>query len=226
MKIMKSDWVHDVWAVNAIDNVPATNAQFDKHKVPAFFNLAITTTGLGRREKKEVEQLVASNGGTYRGEFSGSIINIVIAKKDSDETPKLKAAMSAQKDCLSIEWIIDSAEKGCALPLDKYRIDLQAKKMTSTPEKRRNNLDLTNLTADVSNINFANTINDTALSNLSGISDSGASIENRRSTEAAANSDLYKAAFEKLNLSVAKKAGLFLDGCNVIQFLKYLPSFY
>lgn len=217
MKIMKSSWVHDVWARSTNENILATNEEFDKHAVPAFYNLAVTTTGLSKKDKKLIEELVEANGGTYRGEFCGSIINIVIAKRNSEETPKLKAALNALKDCLCIEWIIDSAKKGYALPLDEYRINLQINKKTSTPEKKPSgnyNFNATGMSADLSHIQFTGTINDTA--NLSGVSDSSV-LQNRRSFEPApdANELAYKLAFEKLNLSNAKKAGLFLDGCNV-----------
>lgn len=217
MKVMKSSWVHAVWEINLEENISATNSQFDLHTVPAFFNLAVTTTGLSKKDKKLVEQLVESNGGTYRGEFSGSSINIVVAKKDSVETPKLKAALTANKECLSVNWIVDSARKGFALPLEDYRIDLQRKKMTSTPEKGSTSgygLEASQMLDDLSAIPFSGVHNDTATSNLSRISD--CSILNRRSTESVPDVDsTYKSAFEKMNLADAKKAGLFLDGCNV-----------
>lgn len=217
MKVMKPSWIDDVWTVSSEDTILATNAQFDKHKVPVFYNLSVTTTGLNKKDKRDVEQLVVNNGGKYYGEFSGTLINVVIAKRKSEQTPKLKAALNAMKDCLCVEWIVDSAKKGYALPLDNYRIDLQAKKSTSTPEKRGSGTrDTTgvNLSAEMSNIQFTGAFNETALSNLSGVSDCSA-FSNRRSTEATDNDLAYKAVFEKLNLPDAKKAGLFLDGCNV-----------
>lgn len=217
MKVMKSSWVHAVWDANLKDNIPATNPQFDHHIVPTFFNLAVTTTGLSRKDKKLVEQLVESNGGTYRGEFSGSSINIVVAKKDSEETPKIKAALTANKECLSVNWIVDSARKGFALPLEDYRIDLQRQKMTSTPEKGSTSgygFEASQTLDDLSAIPFSGVHNETVSSNLSRISD--CSIFNRRSTESIPDVDsTYKITFEKMNLADAKKAGLFLDGCNV-----------
>lgn len=214
---MKSSWVHAVWDANLQENTPATNPQFDQHKVPAFYNLAVTTTGLNKKDKKLVEQLVESNGGSYRGEFSGSSINIVVAKKDSVETPKLKAALAANKECLTVNWIVDSATKGFALPLEDYRIELQRKKMTSTPEKASMSgygFEASQMLDDLSAIPFGGVHNDTESSNMSRISD--CSILNRRSTESVPGVDAtHKNAFEKMNLTDAKKAGLFLDGCNV-----------
>lgn len=210
IKIMKSSWIHDVWAKCKEDNVLATNSQFDVHTVPTFYNLSITTTGLGKREKKEVQELVLANGGNYYGEYAGSKINIVIAKKDSQETPKLKAAIAANVDCLCVEWIFDSAAKGCALPLDKYRILIQSKKVTSTPEKRTPH-NLSAMSVEYSHILVNATINETAMSISSQSSDNiGDGKENSLVMDSS-----FKTAFDQLSIQEAKKAGLFLDGCNV-----------
>lgn len=220
MNIMKASWIADVWDESSAENLLATSQRFESHKVPAFYKLRVTTTGLQRKEKKEVEEMVIAGGGTYYGEFSSSLIDVVIAKKDATETQKLKAAINQKKDCLCVEWIRDSAKQNVALPLDSYRINLQAKKLTSTPEKRANVSNFNNTQAtgiDISNIHLAGTINETAMSNLSICSDSGANNRKRKSNDAGIeNKDLsYKIAFDKLNIQEAKRAGTFLDGCNV-----------
>lgn len=222
MKIMKVSWIHDVWHESSNENFLATSQRFDKHKVPTFYKLRVTTTGLTRREKKEVEQMVTEGGGTYLGEFSSSTIDVVIAKRSASETQKLKAAINQKKDCLCVEWIRDSVEKNAALPLEDYRINLQAKKCTSTPEKRVNACQLDNTQAsaiDISNINIAGTINETAMSNLSICSDFGPNNRKRKSSDGGIeNKDVsYKIALDKLNVQDAKRAGPFLDGCNVRQ---------
>ncbi|XP_055297166.1 DNA topoisomerase 2-binding protein 1-A [Sitodiplosis mosellana] len=221
MKIMKAAWIDEVWKENLSENILATDKTFDEYQLPIFYKLRVTTTGLTRREKKEVEDLVKQEGGNYFGEFSSGNIDVVIAKKNATETAKLKAALNQKKDCLCIEWITDSVKKGGALPIEDYRIDLQAKKHTSTPEKayanspRFENTQASNM--DVSNIPFASTINDTAMSNLSIVSDLGMASRKRKSNDAAnENKDLsYKAAYGKLDVKEAKRAGNFLDGCSV-----------
>lgn len=221
MKVMKSSWVYEVWKESSEDNVLATSQKFETHKVPAFYKLRVTTTGLNRNDKKQVEEMVKSEGGSYYGEFSSGLIDIVIAKRNATETQKLKAALNQKKDCLCVEWIHDSYKSKVALPLENYLIDLHAKKSTSTPEKRPSGGTQFNNTqgsiVDISNINIAGTINDTAMSNLSIASEIGLGSRKRKSNDAAnENQDLsYKAAFEKLNMQVAKRAGTFLDGCNV-----------
>lgn len=207
-KIMTSEWINSVWKLSATDNIPATHEQFDKYRVPTFYNLAITTTGLSKGVKKQVQDLVEQNGGKYYGEFAGSKINIVIAKKDSAETPKLKAAMTANIDCLAVEWIFDSDAKGSALPLGKYRILIQAKKITSTPEKG-SPFNATVASVELSGINNA-TINETA--NSSQLSDMSENTDKDNSLNA---DSTFKETVDKLNVKDAKKAGNFLDGCNV-----------
>lgn len=222
--IMKASWVYEVWKGSSEDNVLATSQRFAEHKLPAFYKLRVTTTGLFKKEKKEVEELVTREGGKYLGEFSSNSIDVVIAKRNATETPKLKAALNQRKDCLCVEWIYDSYKKKAALPLEEYRIDLQAKKTTSTPEKRASGSSFDNTQAsmaDISNINFAGTINDTAMSNLSLASEASLGGRKRKSSDAAnENKDTsYKVTFEKLNMQDAKKAGTFLDGCNVSSIL-------
>lgn len=211
MKIMKSAWIQEVWKANLNGNILATDKKFDEYQLPIFYKLGITTTGLSPREKKEVEDLVKRGGGNYFGEFSSTNIDVIIAKKNATETPKLKAAMTQKKDCLCIEWITDSAKNGASLPIEDYRIDLQAKKHTSTPEKSyAESPQFENTQAwhvrDVSNIPFAGTINDTTMSNLSIAFDHSMVL----------NKDLlYKVAYDKLDVKEANRAGNFLDGCSV-----------
>lgn len=221
MIIMKSSWIYDAWEVSKAENVLATSQKFEKHKLPAFYNLRVTTTGLNKREKLKVEEMVTEGCGRYCGEFSSNSIDIVIARRNASMTDKLKAAITNRKDCLCVEWIYDSFKKNMALPLEAYRIDLQPKKSTSTPERRSNSsqLDNTQATAiDVSNVLITGTVNDTAMSNLSISSiESGLLVRKRKSSEAAnENKDFsYKVAFDQLSVQDAKRAGTFLDGCNV-----------
>lgn len=220
MKIMKSSWIYDVWTEGVEENVLADSSQFDKHKLPVFYKLRVTTTGLGKKEKKEIEDLVNNGGGQYFGEFSSANIDIVIAKRNATETPKLKAAMSQHKECLCVEWIQDSCKKGWALPLESYRIDLQMKKITSTPERSPSSNTL--CPVDVSNINVS-TVNDTAMSNLSIASELGMNRKRKSNEAANENKDLsYKAAYEKLNFQEAKRAGQFLDSCSVSSIVMLL----
>lgn len=93
MNIMKSAWVTELWEKRNED-ILAVNDVFNKYKVPAFFNLGVIATGLRRKEKEEVKELVVTNGGTYYEEFGTNQIDLVIAqRRDASKTEKLKTAL-------------------------------------------------------------------------------------------------------------------------------------
>lgn len=215
---MKSSWLLDVWEANSNENVLADSSQFEGHKLPTFYNLSITTSGITRKDKKQIELMVNENGGKYYSDFSGTIINIVIAKRNATKTDKLTAALNSDKDCLCVDWISDSVDKGYALPFEKYRIDLQVNKTTSTPTNRSDAipLDSTSASIELSNVPYVEKINETRLSDMSRLSD--VTILNRNKKR---NDDIdkslppHKLSFDKLNVKDAKEAGWILDGCKV-----------
>lgn len=228
---MKDSWVYSVWEKNLIDNILATSSKFDTYKLPIFYKLRVTSTGLSRGERKDVEEIVNKEGGSYFGEFSSGNIDVVIAKRNASETPKIKAALNQGKECLCVEWIHESVTRGAALPVENYLIDLQAKKTTSTPEKRLNDtsIEFTQESCiNISNIPFAGTVNDTAMSNLSITSEISINRKRKSNDAANENKDLsYKVAYEKLNFQEAKRAGVFLDGCSVsvIHFIRLISIY-
>lgn len=214
MKIMKSSWIHDVWRHSGEDNISALSEEFDCHKLPAFFNLNVTTSGLNRKDKARIEEIINRNGGTYYAEFSTSIINIVIAKKNATETEKLKAALASGKDCVEMKWVLDSAEKGCALPFDDYHIELQLSKKTSTPTKRKSQFNQSTASIELSHIQY-NVVNETAMTDVSCVSDISVMSRGRKSHETAVKVAPYKSILDKITMQEVKKAGTFLDGCCV-----------
>lgn len=210
-KIMKSDWVKDVWAKSVSENVLATDKIFDKHRVPVFYNLAMTTTGLKEKVKLDVKRVIEENGGQYYGEFSTNKINILILDLKPKESPKWKAAVSSNKSCLIYAWIYESVQAGFALPFEQYRVESVSKPIASTPEKRSRtgnssaaNFNSTNASM-MSNVSCANVINETNVSQMS-----VGSVGGRESEGGETTSPLHR-----ITLQDAKKAGLFLDGCNV-----------
>lgn len=220
-KIMKTTWIHDVWKQSCEDNILATSDKFDCHILPAFYNLNVTTTGLNKRDKARIQALVTEHGGKHFGEFSGHI-NIVIAKKNATETDKLKAAITSGKDCLQVEWIIDSAKRGCALSFDDYRIELQAKKTTSTPTKRSfSQMNSSSSSIELSHIQYVK-VNETAMSNMSCVSDVSMMSRTRKSNDAVPSVAPYKSILDAISIQEVKKAGTFLDGCCVCIHNKFI----
>lgn len=205
--IMKSDWVRDVWAKSTTENILATDPCFDKHHVPVFYNLAMTTTGLKEKIKLDVKRLIEENGGQYSGEFSTSKINIVILDMKPKESQKWKAAISSKKDCLTYNWIYESVSAGFALPLGRYTVEPISKPIASTPERQaRSGTANFSVASNMSNVSYANTVNETNVSQMS----IGSHRSSPEGNEQETTSPLHKIALQD-----AKKAGLFLDGCNV-----------
>lgn len=88
-----------------------------------FCNLRVTSTGFAnRKEVDEVQKAITNNGGLYFPDYQSSNINLVIVKRNSEERPKLTKALNVRKDCVYIEWMHDSIEKGYALPFEAYRL--------------------------------------------------------------------------------------------------------
>lgn len=77
MKIMKEDWVADVWKLSKNDDDAYTTDEFyQSYKLPIFHKLVITSTGLTEAEKKEIVKLINDNGGTYSGSFKVSYLRL------------------------------------------------------------------------------------------------------------------------------------------------------
>lgn len=216
VKVMKPSWVTDVWASSCRDNVLATNTEkFGRHVLSPFYNKRFTSTGLALAVKNEVKKLVETNGGTYSGSYSSRYIDILIMEADSMGSDKHKAAEKNKIECLTPEWVLQSAKKGFAVPIDKYKIVSPQNIETSTPEKA----DKSNERFEMSNASVLSrigggdsdmSINETLMSNTG----SPMKIGTNRGGAAIVP---YKDAFNKLDVRTAKKAGLFLDGCNVSQ---------
>lgn len=73
MKIMKEDWIYEVWRLSKTGDTSYTSEEFyQKHKFPIFHNLVITSTGISDKEKAEIVKLINENGGEYNGSFKVS----------------------------------------------------------------------------------------------------------------------------------------------------------
>lgn len=70
MKIMKEEWIYEVWRLSKLDDTSYTTDEFyEKYKLPIFHKLVITSTGIASGLKNEMVKLIENNGGTYTGSF-------------------------------------------------------------------------------------------------------------------------------------------------------------
>ncbi|XP_063704321.1 DNA topoisomerase 2-binding protein 1 [Culicoides brevitarsis] len=227
LKIMHFGWIYDLWKASCERNVRADDEEFDKHRLPIFYPLCVTSTGLTTKAREKVKNLINANGGTYEGAFSSERTHILILEMASKNSPKFLTACKYKKECLTPQWVFDSVEQGYALSFEPYRVSSMR---VSTPTKDFNqvpssefNPNSTTL-SDISHVDTTKTgsitINETT--NQSRMSSFSKTISSRttKSTESRLSEKSYKATLEKLSLSIAKRSTGFLDGCKV-----YLSGF-
>lgn len=209
IKVYHPDWVKDVWqkSQNQAINVVATAEQFDCFKLPVFFNLCVTSTGLKIPERNQIKTVVEENGGRYSMSFNATI-DILIMEEDSIGSQKHNAAKKMKKICLRSAWIYESIEIGYLLPYESYEHkDPQGmsilKMKASTPTKLSY--------VSISKFNPDNT----QLSDVSRLSSFARDIslsETRNSSVRPTTSLDYKKIMSLIKLPLAKKAGNVLDG--------------
>ncbi|XP_058061785.1 DNA topoisomerase 2-binding protein 1-A [Anopheles bellator] len=227
--IVRPDWVQDVWEISQQRSVHGSDVQFlERHRLPVFHSLTISSTGLTVARRNEIKQLIESNGGHYVGAFKPEVTDILILDKVGTGSAKFQAAVCFKKECLTPEWIFDSVTHGYALPIKEYEVrSLKA----STPTKALNNPgagrvssvtsrdfnpDCTEL-SEISHVNVSSrnlTINESIMS-VGG--DKGTPIA-ATATRSVANR--YRELLARMTVQQAKKAGPVLDGCSV-----YLSGF-
>lgn len=78
---MSESWIEDVWESSLQLNLNGASAQFDKHVLPPFANLGVTTSGLGKKEKQMIMKLIIENGGTFSGPFQSESTDVVVLHK-------------------------------------------------------------------------------------------------------------------------------------------------
>ncbi|XP_018801712.1 PREDICTED: DNA topoisomerase 2-binding protein 1-A [Bactrocera latifrons] len=240
--VMHVDWVQRVWERSSVDNVAATDEEFDKYKLPIFFGTNITCTGLETDKKNEIMRLVNENGGTYHSAFRSALVDIVITERGNTNSDKYKAAVRYKKDILCPEWIFDSAEKGFALPTKGYQV--KSLKVSTPIKGDRTIADFTQL-SDTSRISVMGGSGRSGRSELTTVNDTVSSGINETAIQqkdgtfvapiprASTSKDLqreihrkqvatdhYRFVYEEICPKQAKKAGNFLDGCCI-----YLSGF-
>uniref|UniRef100_A0A1Q3EWX2 Putative dna topoisomerase 2-binding protein 1-a n=2 Tax=Culex tarsalis TaxID=7177 RepID=A0A1Q3EWX2_CULTA len=221
LKIMHPDWVRDVWEQSLKKMVSAQDEEFAKHVLPIFYSLTITSTGLTLGKRNQIKKLIEENGGKYIGAFKSEVTDILILEKDHTGSDKFRGAVRCKKECLTPAWIVDSVEKGYALPTGPYEVkSIKSSTPTKDDSSRDFNPDSTQLSM-ISHVNSRNfsTINESVMSMTA--NPSLVPVPTAAAAAAAVSSKpTYKDSLAKINVPLAKKAGLFLDGCNI-----YLSGF-
>lgn len=210
LNIMHPDWVYICWEKSLKSNIVATNESFELYKIPIFFNLCITSTGLLGRDRTKIKNHVEDNGGKYIGAFKSESVDILILDKTKTENEKFIAAMRFKKECLTPQWIYDSVIEGYALNVKQYKVNGLLKASTPTKERDQSlpsfNPNCSNL-SDISRIMSIQPCRSSV--NIDETQSSG------RSVTSYASLPTYKKCLRRLSVELAKKAGNILDGYNI-----------
>ncbi|XP_050684584.1 DNA topoisomerase 2-binding protein 1 isoform X2 [Leptidea sinapis] len=209
--IMSAEWVQAVWDASLQLNVTGSSADFDSYRLPPFTNLQVTTSGLGRREKQNIMKLVNENGGTFSGAFQSESTDVVVLNKDGVTGDKYKAALEYGKWCVVPAWVVQSAERGVALPFSQFRV-AGASTSSPLPEHR-----LPDMSLDFSRIGNAralsNIVNETRPADFSTTSRTKLSQEIKKN-DTSMDKEIVE-EFEKFDMSLIKKAGPIFDGFGI-----------
>ncbi|XP_052901138.1 DNA topoisomerase 2-binding protein 1-A [Anopheles moucheti] len=226
LPIMHPDWVSAVWEESQRRDLHATEPSIiEQYRLPVFYALTITSTGLTAARKNEIKALIESNGGNYVGSFKSETTDILILEKTGTESAKFRGAVRCNKECLTPEWVVDSAASGYVLPVREYEVkSLKASTPTKGDEPAVSsgnvgirmsggqfNPDCTQL-SEISHANFSSrneTINESIISAGDGILSSGTVVTRL------CGAQRYREVLARMTVQQAKKAGHVLDGCNV-----------
>nr|XP_040229158.2 DNA topoisomerase 2-binding protein 1 [Anopheles coluzzii] len=230
LPIMHPDWVSAVWEESQRRDLHATEAgMVEKYRLPVFYALTITSTGLSAARKNEIKALIESHGGNYVGSFKSETTDILILEKTGTDSAKFRGAVRCNKECLTPEWVVDSVASGYVRPIQPYEVKSMK---ASTPTKDDGpaggsggavgvrisagefNPDCTQL-SEISHANFSSrneTINESMMSGgTADVAPAGSSSSVARPV----GSQRYREVLARLTVQQAKKAGPVLDGCSV-----------
>lgn len=240
MKIMKEDWIFEVWNLSKNDdNSYATDEFQQKYKMPIFNNLVITSTGISEADKTEITKLINDNGGSYSGSFKvkyripilpqiyfnhsipylqSKETHILITQPNQKNSDKFKAAVKCRKECLMIDWVKDSVSKGFSLPYTNYRIYTGQ----STRSNVANSTQITDQSfrpesflPDASQLS--------AIMNDYSIAETTSAQTPRKTSPPPQQQQRfgYKATLNNIDIDVVKNAKGCLDGCTVRIFCNF-----
>uniref|UniRef100_A0A182Q3E0 BRCT domain-containing protein n=1 Tax=Anopheles farauti TaxID=69004 RepID=A0A182Q3E0_9DIPT len=233
LPIMHPDWVNIVWEESQTRDVHATDKSlFERSRLPVFYALTITSTGLTAAKKNEIKALIEANGGSYVGWFKSNKTDVLILNKDDTESAKFHAAISCKKECLTPDWIVDSVRKGYVLPIREYEV---VRMKASTPTKENltpiqnaigNNAagapdpvsagffnpDCTQL-SEISHVNFS-ARNETINESMTVTERCAGGVVESIGVRPVVN-QRYREILACMTVQQAKKVGSVLDGCNV-----------
>lgn len=114
-------------------NIHGTDKEFQKYKCPIFNKYVICASGFDEETKKELNNLISNNGGTYSGDLvMGTVTHLVT---NEAKGKKYEYAKDWKIIVVKVEWIYESIRAGYCL-LEK-NFQFESTNQTSTPTESR-----------------------------------------------------------------------------------------
>uniref|UniRef100_A0A1B6MMW4 BRCT domain-containing protein n=1 Tax=Graphocephala atropunctata TaxID=36148 RepID=A0A1B6MMW4_9HEMI len=209
---MTIPWVEAVWKESQERNVKATDpAIVAKYKCPIFMNMSISCSNLSKSEKEEIRDLIAKNGGTFSVQLRSKETTLLVLNEPRGE--KYQAARSWELPCVRPSYIRESVRCGYAVPSQAHLVTPTVS--CSTPTKGDDAPNFTCNSESISMINMdmsKSRVDETQVTMCS-----QAGTQQRPTRHSGGD---YVQIVNSLNVSEAKKAGSFVDGCKI-----YLSGF-
>ncbi|KAJ8733642.1 hypothetical protein PYW07_014193 [Mythimna separata] len=207
--VMSITWIQAVWEASLRLNVSGSSPDFLVHRLPPFTNLQVTTSGIPKKDKQLIMKLVNEKGGSFSGAFQSETTDVVVLTKEGIGSEKYKAALEYGKAVVLPSWVKDSAAKGVALPLAKYRV---AGASTSSPLAESRLPDMSLNFSRITNVRPpSNFVDETRSADATMMSGKMKLSQDTKKSDVSIDKEILT-AFENLDMSLIKKAGPIFDG--------------
>ncbi|XP_062980170.1 DNA topoisomerase 2-binding protein 1 isoform X2 [Elgaria multicarinata webbii] len=155
--ILLPSWVKALWEKSQHRIVRYTDINMEDFLCPLFLGCTVCVTGLSSVDRKEVQRLTVENGGQYTGQLKMNECTHLIVQEPKGQ--KYECARRWNVHCISLQWLLDSIDKGFCQDESMYTVVPRSKEesapSTSTPTNDTSKTDSRTL-SDVSNISNIN----------------------------------------------------------------------
>lgn len=198
--VMQPSWVRLFWEQEQHKLAHAASPAYSHLQLPAFKGLVITVSQVPTAERKQLQALVESNGGSYSGQLHCKKTTHVALLEASGD--KYNYARLWKLHCVHVRWLYESAQAGYALDESLYALEPADVCKKSTPNRSCADDALPSWDCSVIKTEEATHINDSVRSNESTLT-----LREVKLKDPVDNIDVDK---------LSSCCGQFLDGCCVL----------
>ncbi|XP_061096834.1 DNA topoisomerase 2-binding protein 1 isoform X2 [Conger conger] len=160
--ILLPTWVKACWEKSQDSLFQHTELPLEDYLCPALHGCRVCVTGLSTQERKEVQRLCEQHGAQYSGQLKMNECTHLVVSEPKGQ--KYECARKWKVYCVSLNWLLDSVEKGYCQDESRYRVGSGAQPHsepnTSTPTGNRKNAAHVLGMSQISNISLSS-VNDT-----------------------------------------------------------------